>query len=612
MQSVIKNRAPRRILLLAEYRRGHGSGHLRRCAELADELDGEIEWLLPRATGGDYLSREEALSRAGDVPERVTFIEEPTGAYDALVVDQRELSLEELSMLRSHARCAIGLDLAGSARPSMDYLIDMLGLLPDTHPPNVADRGLLPLPNHTRDQWPTEVRSILVALGSADSDRRAASLAHEIASAYPSLTVTAVLGEAVSVPEQVKRLPRAPGLAERLADSDLVITHYGRTAWEAIWARVPVLLVHPSRYHRRLTRAVGLPELGAVSRLGRLLAKPQSFIEACVLLRPAQRSSLAELINGLEIPETQEKPRIRDGATVSVGSGGSDRAIPAHSVAIARYPGRTFVAAPGHGTVYQRRFAPLQIAYDESYFFEEYARQYGRTYLADFDHIKAMGARRLRDIRRVRNRIASQSGHPARGVERLLDIGCAYGPFLAAAADEGYQPVGLDVSPGAVEWVRTHLGYEAHHLDIRTTESVAGAPFDVVTMWYVIEHFPDVDEILARVAALVRPGGLFALATPNGDGISARRSRERFLAESPQDHYTIWTPRSARRLLLDHGFAVRSVRITGHHPERFALGTSLRTSPPSLFRTLWERLLRRWSEFRGLGDTFEVIAERIV
>jgi SAM-dependent methyltransferase len=124
----------------------------------------------------------------------------------------------------------------------------------------------------------------------------------------------------------------------------------------------------------------------------------------------------------------------------------------------------------------------------------------------------------------------------------------------------------------------------------------------VVTMWYVIEHLPDLTDALSVVSDLLEPGGVFAFSTPNATGVSARRSLRDFLRNSPPDHFTVWSPRTARRVLARYGFEVTGVRVTGHHPERFPGATRLRDGGPG------RRVLLALSRVLGLGDTFEVYA----
>ena len=122
--------------------------------------------------------------------------------------------------------------------------------------------------------------------------------------------------------------------------------------------------------------------------------------------------------------------------------------------------------------------------------------------------------------------------------------------------------------------------------------------FDVVTMWYVIEHITDVQKALKTIAALLKKGGIFAFSTPSRSGISARKNLRAFLEKSPSDHRTIWDPRRAKQLLDRAGFDVKNIVVTGHHPERF----------PRWMRFLGDSALLKLSQAFGLGDTFEVYA----
>ena len=206
------------------------------------------------------------------------------------------------------------------------------------------------------------------------------------------------------------------------------------------------------------------------------------------------------------------------------------------------------------------------------------------------------------------DRVLKRYRSDAAAAPRLLDIGCAYGPFLSAATETGCIVKGIDISEEAVAYVRDTLGHAALQGDILSIDPAhLGGPFDIVTMWYVIEHFPDLDRLLRRVADLVRPGGLFSFSTPNGRGISAIRNRREFLRRSPRDHYTILDPRSVRPILKGVGFTVRTVHVTGHHPERFGIPVGGRGERG---RGVRSALLGGASRLLGLGDTFEVVAER--
>ncbi|MDR2661613.1 MAG: class I SAM-dependent methyltransferase, partial [Treponema sp.] len=127
-------------------------------------------------------------------------------------------------------------------------------------------------------------------------------------------------------------------------------------------------------------------------------------------------------------------------------------------------------------------------------------------------------------------------------------------------------------------------------------ETAPPGPFDVITLWYVIEHFEEPRRVLEAVRNLLGPGGVLAFSTPSCRGISRRKSLRSFLDKSPEDHWTIWNPRRCAALLRRYGFHLKKLVVTGHHPERFPLiGTLKFLYPLGMFL----------SRLFALGDTFE-------
>jgi 2-polyprenyl-3-methyl-5-hydroxy-6-metoxy-1,4-benzoquinol methylase len=271
---------------------------------------------------------------------------------------------------------------------------------------------------------------------------------------------------------------------------------------------------------------------------------------------------------------------------------------------LARFPERTYRRCRRCSLVYLERAAPPSVEYGADYFSDSYRKQYGKTYLEDFPNLKKAALARLRRIRRI---LPQRGGPPRARPERLLDIGCAFGPFLAAAAEQGFEPAGIDPSAEAVAYVRDELRLPAARgffPEAARGDSFPEQGFAAVTLWYVIEHFTGPGEALAEIRRLLRPGGVLAWSAPSFSGISARKSRAEFLRASPGDHWTVWDPRRVSRALGRFGFDLRKTVITGHHPERFpVIGGLLKNRRGAAYR-----LCLGISRALGWGDTFEVYA----
>lgn len=559
------------ILIVAEHRKGHGTGHLRRCAQLVTPLvrirNSRIDWLLPRVTDNRSYSRDEVFSLAGAVSDLpVRWVDTPEGPYDLVLVDCRSFSHRTITTLPVRG-IVLGLDAGGELRSFASYLIDTLPVLPGTSSANLTDPGFLFLPEKIRSEWPITCQRALVAFGGEEQDRHTLEVADTLADR--EIQVEALVHHSANTGYAIRTIDPADNLAETLHTFDLVVTHFGMLAYEALWARVPVLLINPTRYHARLAGVAGLPCANRPADLSGALDDFTGIAARSRSARPSKRRNLAERIGALQIPGR------------------------APGIAIERFPDRTYFRDQSDGLVYMQRFAGASVDYGHDYFFSEYRKQYGRTYLEDFDAIVSAGRRRVRVILSL---LADRS------TPQLLDIGSAFGPFLVAAAEKGVRVKGLEINAEAVKYINNTLGLEAIEGDLATLEPEAFQElFDIVTMWYVIEHVRDLDNLMRRVAALLRSGGVFAFSTPHGKGISARRSPRAFYRASPADHFTIWDIPAAERVLSRYGFRVRAVRVTGHHPERFS---------PRWPRALYP-LLRTWSRVFRLGDTFEVYAERL-
>jgi 2-polyprenyl-3-methyl-5-hydroxy-6-metoxy-1,4-benzoquinol methylase len=578
-----------KVLLVPATGRGQGSGHLRRCLRLARRLGEDSAVLLePDGASGQAGVRELLAPLTGEEPlpaVRERF--EPDEGWELVVLDRRRTSLAELA--RFLPLPVLGLDEGGPARRFLPYLIDTPVCPPFGHPPNRRSPELLELPDRRR-AWRFPFQKVLVSFGGEDALDLSGRLLNGLLARglFRPEQLTVVQGpyfRRERWPAGVAVLVNPPALARLLPEYDLLFTAFGLTAWEALTAGVPVVLLHPSRYHRRLGRLAGFPDIGLrrprINRLAHLLADRRRF-ELLLARSPGGQQEHGpeahDLFTGLT-PIGDPRCPICGGAA---------------NPAVARFPARTYLRCRTCGILYLVCFGEAARRYGEEYFFEEYRRQYGRTYLEDFEAIKDLGRQRL---------LLVQSLLPAGGQPpRLLDVGCAYGAFLSAARERGFTAEGRDISSQAAGYVSERLGIPCVTEDFSALAAATtdGPRYDVLTFWYVLEHFRNTHAVLRRANRLLRPGGVLAFSTPSAGGISARRSLSRFLQESPSDHFTVWSPEGTAAVLARFGFRLRRIRITGHHPERFPGG-----------RAMPHGALRLASRLLGLGDTFEAYAVKI-
>ncbi len=99
---------------------------------------------------------------------------------------------------------------------------------------------------------------------------------------------------------------------------------------------------------------------------------------------------------------------------------------------------------------------------------------------------------------------------------KLLDIGAGTGDFLQTANRAGWQTVGIEPSEKAKAIARKKGVTFASELSELEDHS-----FDVITMWHVLEHVPDLENQIASLKRLLKPTGTILIAVPNFHSLDA-------------------------------------------------------------------------------------------
>lgn len=143
---------------------------------------------------------------------------------------------------------------------------------------------------------------------------------------------------------------------------------------------------------------------------------------------------------------------------------------------------------------------------------------------------------------------------------RVLDVGCAFGHFLASMEARGWTTVGIEPSPVAAEAAAARLRGEVRTGVFEDMELADGS-FDALVAVYVLEHVAEPRGFLEKMKRVLRPGGLAVVRVPYNEPIlPLNRLLGRSLMAAPA-HLNDFSPRSLRRLALDVGFSEVEVRV---------------------------------------------------
>ena len=161
----------------------------------------------------------------------------------------------------------------------------------------------------------------------------------------------------------------------------------------------------------------------------------------------------------------------------------------------------------------------------------------------------------------VRYEEVLDSFEPFRKTGRILETGCGSGIFMQRAALRGWRVHGTEIGSHALVAAQTRgvdmvegpldpVNYPPDH-------------FDIVCSIEVIEHLRDPRHELSNVMAVLRPGGLFYVTTPNFNCLARRVSPSDWNVASYPEHLSYFTPRTLDRMLSAEGLKKRGLTTTG-------------------------------------------------
>ena len=108
----------------------------------------------------------------------------------------------------------------------------------------------------------------------------------------------------------------------------------------------------------------------------------------------------------------------------------------------------------------------------------------------------------------LKNKIKLINSQSSKG--RILDIGAGVGDFLSIAKNNGWQTIGIEPSDKA-----KNIAKKKGVSFVENLSDLESNSFDVITMWHVLEHVPDLENQIKELKRLIKPFGTVIIAVPN-------------------------------------------------------------------------------------------------
>lgn len=136
----------------------------------------------------------------------------------------------------------------------------------------------------------------------------------------------------------------------------------------------------------------------------------------------------------------------------------------------------------------------------------------------------------------------------------ILDIGSGTGEFLAFFKSKGWKVVGIEPNNTAREVAKNTHNIEIY--DNNKLEKLQKSSFDIITLWHVLEHVPDLNKTINQIKHLLAKNGFIIIAVPNIEAPDFERYQERWAALDVPRHLYHFSKNTLSKLLEKHNFEI--------------------------------------------------------
>lgn len=141
----------------------------------------------------------------------------------------------------------------------------------------------------------------------------------------------------------------------------------------------------------------------------------------------------------------------------------------------------------------------------------------------------------------------------------VLDIGAGTGDFLSVCKNNSWKTVGVEPSKQARE-----IALKKGIILQEDVVKYQNKQFDVITMWHVLEHVPNLVDYINQLKKLLKPNGVLVIAVPNYKSYDAKHYKEFWAAYDVPRHLWHFSKTAIKKL-----FALVEMKVVNILPMKF-------------------------------------------
>lgn len=138
---------------------------------------------------------------------------------------------------------------------------------------------------------------------------------------------------------------------------------------------------------------------------------------------------------------------------------------------------------------------------------------------------------------------------------KILDVGAGTGEFLNYCKKKGWKIDGVEPNASARK-LASKKGVEIH----KELAELPAASFDVITMWHVLEHLPDLETEIRNLNLLLKPDGILIIAVPNFKSYDAQYYKEYWAAYDLPRHLWHFSQKGLTGLIKNFGWNLETTK----------------------------------------------------
>jgi ubiquinone/menaquinone biosynthesis C-methylase UbiE len=137
---------------------------------------------------------------------------------------------------------------------------------------------------------------------------------------------------------------------------------------------------------------------------------------------------------------------------------------------------------------------------------------------------------------------------------RILDIGTGTGDFLVAAKDNGWKTIGIEPNEKAKSIARNKGVTFVENL-----QAIESNTIDIVTMWHVLEHVPNLEEYILEFKRILKTTGTLIIAVPNFNSFDANYYGKHWAAYDVPRHLWHFSKFSIKKIFSEYQFELTQI-----------------------------------------------------